>query len=209
MMRCFWAAEPPGVHHGLGHQAHGRAVGRIGSSSLHRQVRGCFPKLPDYSHVGLQRHHRRYCRASGLLHRHGYPSSPLVSQGRHRGPQADQAAGSAGKGHARIRRADAPGRDDQSAYSWVRVFHLVVGSAGGAPGQDHRHSCPHGPTRPPVASPRVLVPAAQAHDERQAGRGGIRKIQGPTAGLKKKPSERTPPKPWFSRTRSRYIATRR
>src|ERR1700691_4547217 len=28
-------------------------------------------------------------------------------------------------------------------------------------------------------------------------------------GLKKKPSERTPPKPWFSRTRSRYIATRR
>lgn len=27
--------------------------------------------------------------------------------------------------------------------------------------------------------------------------------------LKKKPSERTPPRPWFSRTRSRYIATRR
>jgi transposase len=27
--------------------------------------------------------------------------------------------------------------------------------------------------------------------------------------LKKKPSARTPPKPWFSRTRSRYIATRR
>jgi transposase len=27
--------------------------------------------------------------------------------------------------------------------------------------------------------------------------------------LKKKPSERTPPKHWFSRTRSRYIATRR
>jgi len=27
--------------------------------------------------------------------------------------------------------------------------------------------------------------------------------------LKKKPSEKTPPPPWFSRTRSRYIATRR
>ena len=80
---------------------------------------------------------------------------------------------------------------------------------GRAPGQDHRHSRQHRPTGPPAASPRVLVPASQAHDERQAGRGGIRKIQGPTAGLKKKPSEKTPPRHWFSRTRSRYIATRR
>jgi hypothetical protein len=66
----------------------------------------------------------------------------------------------------------------------------------------------HGPTGPAAAPPRLLLPASQAHDERQAERGGVRKIQGGTGWLKKKPSERTPPRHWFSRTRSRYIATR-
>lgn len=208
-MPCYSAAEPPGAHHGLGHQAHGRAVGPVGSSSLHHQVRGRFPQLSDHAQIRLARHDRVDRRGSGLQCRHGDPGSPGVPQGRDRRPEADQTAGPAGKGVAAIHRPDAPSGDDQSAEPRVRVLDLVIGAAGGASGQDNRHPRGYGPAWPPAAAPGVLVPASQAHDEGQAGRGGVREIQGGADLLKKKPFARTPPKHWFSRTRSRYIATRR
>jgi hypothetical protein len=208
-MHSLLAAEPPGVHYGLGHQAHGRAVGRIGSSSLHHPFRGRFSQLSDHSQIRLLRHDHRDCRGFGMLHRHRGPHSPSVPQGRHRRPEADQAAGSARESHARVCRADAPVGDDQSAHPWVWFFHLVAGAAERASGQDHRRAPEHRPVGPIDASPWLFVPASQAHDERQTRRAGIREIQGGTDRLKKKPFARTQPRHWYSRTRSRYIATRR
>jgi hypothetical protein len=186
MMHPLPAAEPPGVRHGLGYQAHGRAVGRIGSPALHRQVRRRLSQRPDHSQVRLQRHDRVDRRGSGVLDRYGDAGASAVPQGRRRRPASGQAAGPAGPGHAAVRRADAPSRAGQSADPGVRLLDLVGGAAGGAPGQDHGHPLQHRPTPPPAAPPPVLGAASQTHDEGQARRGGIRERQGRADRLKKK-----------------------
>ena len=186
MIASLPAAEPLGDRHGLGHQAHGRAMEPTGSRSFQHVVSGRVPKLSDHSDVRFQRHHRFDRRASGMRHGYRHSGSPTLPPGRCRCAQADEAAGPAGARHARVHHPDAPGGVGQSAGPWVWILDLVGGAVGGASGQHNRHSLRHQPTSPPAPPPRVFGPASQAHDEGQAGREGIPQIQSGTDPLKKK-----------------------
>lgn len=185
MMILPLAAEPPGGRHGIWHQAHGRAVGRVGSSAfLHRFGRR-FPQLPDHSDVAFQGYHRFHRRATGLFQRNSGPRPQALSARRRPSVASGQAAGPTWPRHARISAADEAGRADQSADAGLWIFDLVHGAFGRAPGQGHGPAIQRGPVAATASSRGIFRSTAQAHAQRQTQRGGLRKGPGGTDALKK------------------------
>jgi len=180
------AAEPPGGRHGVWYQAHGRAVGTVGSSSFLHFLGRCLPQLFDHSNVAFPGYHRFDCPATGLLHRDSGAGPQTLSARGGRGVASHQAAGATGKGYRGVAAADEAGSADAPHGVGLRVFHLVHGPFGRAFGPGHRPALQRGSVAASAASGRVLGSTSQAHPQRQARREGLPKGPGAVDALKKR-----------------------
>jgi len=182
----------------VGHQAHGRAVGPTGSTAVHGQVRDVFRNCLIVLKSDSERHDRVDRRRLGVQRRHGRSRpSPIRKAGSMRYVRPSRRAARAG--HARIRQRYAPGcwpiADAGYGFSTWSVARLAAHLA------KTMDSLRPGPARPPVAPPRFLVPAPQAHDEGQAGRDRVPEVEGGIDRAKKKAMRKNAAEALVFRTR--------
>ena len=124
----------------------------------------------------------------GVQHRDRgqYPQTlPAARSGRAR---PSQAAGTHLASHARIPRCLADGHSNAAPATGLRFQRLVAGPPQRPLAKADRHRLQRGPVGTDHASGRIFVPASQAHDEGEAGRGGLRAGGCPPANAGKKPS---------------------
>src|SRR5262249_49283202 len=141
--------------------------------ALEDDLDGRLSQLLDYHDVALRRHDRKHCRATGLFSRDRHSNSARIPRARTRSPQATKTTRTAQSGDTRVHFDDEECGGDQSPGFGIRILHLVDQTTGSSPREGYWYWLQRRPVDSDLASPWLLYPASQAHDERQTRRGSL------------------------------------
>src|SRR5206468_2699189 len=126
------------------------------------------------------------CSRYGMQHRNRRQHSQSLSTAWAGRPDSGQAVGPSLARHSRVPRGTANSRRDSTPGIGLRFQRLVAGPPERPPGEADRYPFQRRSVGADHASGEILVSTSQAHDEREARRGGLRASWSPVALAQKK-----------------------